>query len=215
MKPTIGRIVHYVLSEHDGVHKGDGPYRSAEGQIASAIITAVWGDTCVNLQVILDGSNHGYDQRRHPDKPGGVEHIAATNRWVTSCCLDESASPAPRTWHWPPREWPDEIRNRAGELTHVGGPVTTRPAFIASGKAAFDRELLELEKSNVVKVPAPAGDKLVMADQPNEVLAIERAPNSHPADGGPKEIVFEGANNVSSDSSTTQSAPEVGLRGAE
>lgn len=197
MKPTIGRIVHYVLSEHDGVHKGDGPYRSAEGQIASAIITAVWGDTCVNLQVILDGSNHGYDQRRHPDKPGGVEHVAATNRWVTSCCLDESASPAPRTWHWPQREWPDEIRNEKGEVTHVASKtaVTRRdkcdeapdPRTRAAGGLAPSLPQREYTFSgvstsgpastqpNVVEVPTPAGDKLVIAEQPNEVLAIEPA----------------------------------------
>jgi len=40
MKPSLGRIVHYV---------------AAAGEIRSAIITRVWNDTCVNLHVFLDG----------------------------------------------------------------------------------------------------------------------------------------------------------------
>lgn len=43
MKPSIGRIVHFVLD-------------STKSPIA-AIIVAVWTDTCVNLRIFRDGSN--------------------------------------------------------------------------------------------------------------------------------------------------------------
>ncbi len=83
MKPTIGRIVHFVQSK---------PWRNGEGIVhLPAIITAVWGDTCVNLQVFTDGTNSD-DQNMSPVK------------WVTSSSLDASATPAVRTWHWPERE---------------------------------------------------------------------------------------------------------------
>jgi hypothetical protein len=82
MKPTIGRIVHYVQNKPAG-------YGDALVHLP-AIITAVWGDTCVNLQVFTDGTNSD-DQNMAPVK------------WITSVSLDESAS-QPRTWHWPERE---------------------------------------------------------------------------------------------------------------
>lgn len=41
MKPSIGRIVHFV---HNGVH-------------LPAIVTKVWSDTCVNLHVFANGSD--------------------------------------------------------------------------------------------------------------------------------------------------------------
>lgn len=84
MKPTIGRIVHFVQKK---------PSMYGEGFIhLPAIITAVWSDTCVNLQVFTDGSNSEEDGTNFP-------HI----KWVTSPSLDESETPQPRTWHWPER----------------------------------------------------------------------------------------------------------------
>ena len=44
MKPTIGRIVHFVNA------LGTNPI--------AAIITAVWTDTCVNLRIFQDGSKY-------------------------------------------------------------------------------------------------------------------------------------------------------------
>lgn len=40
MKPTLGRIVHYV---------------TANGESRAAVITRVHNETCVNLHVFLDG----------------------------------------------------------------------------------------------------------------------------------------------------------------
>ena len=83
MKPTIGRIVHFVQKKPAG-------YGDALVHLP-AIIVGVWGDTCVNLQVFTDGTNSDADE---------------TNRvkWVTSATLDETETPQPRTWHWPERE---------------------------------------------------------------------------------------------------------------
>lgn len=238
MKPTIGRIVHYVLSKHDGVHDGAFPsYRCAEGEIVSAIVTAVWSDTCVNLQVILDGSNHGYDQRRHPDRPGGFENVPATMRWVTSAGYSEWHQP--RTWHWPPREpqdnrvqprnfpderqaWDAEARDR-GEIRRpdpiIIAPVPlaklpereyTFPGVSTSGPVSTENAGHE---GMVVKVPTPAGDKLVMASQANEVLAIERQVAADSQAKAESEAMEEA--NGKTNSGPTESTPEVGLRGTE
>ncbi len=80
MKPTIGRIVHFVQRKPAGY--GDVLV------IIPAIITAVWGDTCVNLQVFTDGTNSD-------------EQNMAPVKWITSATLDESTEPQPRSWHWP------------------------------------------------------------------------------------------------------------------
>ena len=86
MKPTIGRIVHFVQEK---------PYQPKEGPRLMvhlpAIITAVWGETCVNLQVFTDGSN------------SDDANMSAV-KWITSASLDASEAPQPRTWHWPERE---------------------------------------------------------------------------------------------------------------
>lgn len=83
MKPTIGRIVHFVQKRPEGC--GDRLVH------LPAIIVAVWGDTCVNLQVFTDGQNS--------DSEGVV-----SAKWITSVTLDETPSPQARTWHWPERE---------------------------------------------------------------------------------------------------------------
>lgn len=48
-KPSVGRIVHYQPPEYCVSAK-------SKGQPYPAIITHVWGDRCVNLQVMIDGS---------------------------------------------------------------------------------------------------------------------------------------------------------------
>lgn len=89
MKPTIGRIVHFVQEKPPQYQPKDGPRALVH---LPAIIVAVWGDTCVNLHVFTDGSNSEVDGTNFP-----------RTKWVTSAVLDESAT-QPRTWHWPERE---------------------------------------------------------------------------------------------------------------
>lgn len=86
MKPTIGRIVHFVQKK---------PASYGEGVVhLPAIIVAVCGETCVNLQVFTDGSNSE-----------GEHYLPA--KWVTSASYDGTENPQPRTWHWPERESPE------------------------------------------------------------------------------------------------------------
>ena len=81
MKPSIGRIVHFVQKKPEGY---------SEGLVhIPAIIIAVWSDTCVNLQVFTDGSNSE-----------GSDHYQTSVKWITSSSLDETGL-QPRTWHWP------------------------------------------------------------------------------------------------------------------
>lgn len=83
MKPTIGRIVHFVQKRI---------YGSPEQPLITlpAIITAIWSDTCVNLMVFTDGTNSD-------------DSNTVNCKWITSSNLDESENPQERTWHWPPR----------------------------------------------------------------------------------------------------------------
>lgn len=72
MKPTIGRIVIYHCDEEEQKKNNFQP-------TAPAIITKPWSDNCVNLRVILDGTEI---------------------LWKTSCILGE----ANNNWSWPVRE---------------------------------------------------------------------------------------------------------------
>lgn len=89
MKPTIGRIVHFVQDKPSQYQPKDGPKIQAH---LPAIITAVWGNTCVNLMVFTDGSNSEED---------GTNFRCC--KWVTSASLDDTGTQA-RSWHWPERE---------------------------------------------------------------------------------------------------------------
>lgn len=73
-KPSVGRIVHYVLRK-DG---GGAPV------IRPAIITAVCSDTCVNLTVFQDYHN---------------DRLCEMDCHPTSRNLD--AEKGAGTWHWP------------------------------------------------------------------------------------------------------------------
>lgn len=88
MKPTIGRIVHFVQEKPAAYQGAGGPKTMVH---LPAIIVAVWGDTCVNLQVFTDGTNSD-------------EQNMAAVKWVTSSTFDGSETPQARTWHWPERE---------------------------------------------------------------------------------------------------------------
>lgn len=71
--PSVGRIVHYTPSEDKGGKK----------QPRAAIITHVWGPSCVNLHVFPDGS---FGLKSEDSNPTSV-----------------SLGTGPRTWNWPPR----------------------------------------------------------------------------------------------------------------
>ena len=77
MKPTIGRIVHFVNKFGKGK------------EVFPAIITNVWSDTCVNLSVFYDGANHGVPMSQTP--------------FESSVSFDDKPDPDQRTWHWPPK----------------------------------------------------------------------------------------------------------------
>lgn len=74
MKPSIGRIVHYVAYGTPG-----GEYK-AEAHRA-AIITQVHTDTCVDICIL---------------NPTGLF-------FTTSAQFNGDAEPTPGTWHWPER----------------------------------------------------------------------------------------------------------------
>ncbi|MGP3914314.1 hypothetical protein [Nonomuraea sp. 10N515B] len=90
MKPTIGRIVHYTLSEGDvalidqnlPAYAGQGVQRNSvkAGDVYPAVVVRVFdpSTTTANLQVLLDG-NCSY--------------------WATSRTEGEGES----HWSWPPR----------------------------------------------------------------------------------------------------------------
>ncbi len=90
MIPTIGRIVHYRLSENDALRinknwqSGVGGNASSGGDIVPLIIVRVWPDEFgagipgINGQAILDGHD---------------------TLWVTSA--HEGTEPG--QWSWPPR----------------------------------------------------------------------------------------------------------------
>lgn len=75
-KPSIGRIVHYVLpNSHNN-----------KGEIRPAVIVRIRSDTCVSLCVFLDKSN---------------DHIL-NDQDMSSVTLDPEGK-QPRSWNWPPR----------------------------------------------------------------------------------------------------------------
>lgn len=104
MTPTIGRIVHYILSEYDAeqinkrradafknkptivkdatgyvAHVGN---EAKAGQVLPLIITRVWSDTLVNGQLVLDGND---------------------SLWKTSTSEATDDGQAEGHWSWPPR----------------------------------------------------------------------------------------------------------------
>lgn len=84
MKPTIGRIVFYVMSELDSAGVAGIVIRPAM-VVNTRATDLVEGGSKVNLQVFHDGENDG---------------LCGT-LWVAG--IPYSREPKPRTWHWPPR----------------------------------------------------------------------------------------------------------------
>lgn len=82
MKPSIGRIVHYVLTQ--------GPNKGAH---RPAIIVHVWPDSeDVGLQIFTNSDTDGI----HGDEHWPIE-------WEPVVSKDETAERV-GTWHWPERE---------------------------------------------------------------------------------------------------------------
>lgn len=76
VKPTIGRIVHFVVPNEHAIEANNG------AKEVPAMVTNVFGDgTLVNLKVFTDGV---YDT------------------WRTSVHYSEEK--VPYSWHWPERE---------------------------------------------------------------------------------------------------------------
>lgn len=114
MKPSIGRIVHYVLSQQDVDSIQSSRQRMAEllqisagqignsvrvGEVVPAQIVRVWDASTglINGQATLDGFD---------------------TYWLRSCHMDECK--AQGTWHWPERELPivgDSISRMDAELS--------------------------------------------------------------------------------------------------
>lgn len=97
--PSIGRPVHYVL-----------PFGPHKGESRPATIVRVWSDTCVNLQVFLDGSND--------EEPNGLPII-----WKTSVKHEPLEKHEYGTWHWPPYVPPVAV----AEDTRLTGTVDQLP----------------------------------------------------------------------------------------
>jgi hypothetical protein len=86
MKPSLGRIVLVTIGTED-----DAPV------VRPAIVVRVWSDTCVNVQLLADGSN---DDRHVPllGIDGFLERGNAPI-WMTSVCQGDRVG----EWQWPPR----------------------------------------------------------------------------------------------------------------
>lgn len=82
---SIGRIVHVRVGGED-----DSPV------LRPAIIVRVWGDTCVNAIVHLDGRND--DVYGRLDGECG-RHVEVGTVWCTSISLGEGVG----NWRWPAR----------------------------------------------------------------------------------------------------------------
>lgn len=86
MSPTIGRLVHYRISED---------------VVRPAVVVEVHSDTCVNLQVFFDGSNDSPGSSV-PDVRGVTPTVAEREAglgWRTSAVLGTGVG----EWSWPPR----------------------------------------------------------------------------------------------------------------
>lgn len=105
--PSIGRIVHYVLSEEDAVQinrrrtiPSEVAHRIAQnewplgaqahigntvnpGDVFPAIIVRYWGGCLLNLHVFLDGNDTFWATSRHMYDVGGDGYMV------------------PGSWHWP------------------------------------------------------------------------------------------------------------------
>jgi hypothetical protein len=110
MQASIGRIVHYTLTDQDAaaIHSARSDFRDGNSveaaQVYPAMVTRVWNDgdpeMTVNLQVFLDG-NDAY--------------------WATSRAEGEG----PGCWTWPARAEEPEVPEQ-DQVAGTGGVVYER-----------------------------------------------------------------------------------------
>jgi hypothetical protein len=86
MKPSIGRIVHFV---HGGVHY-------------AAIVVKVWSDVCVNLYVLPNGSERLASDRL--SQTHGADDVALVFTSVMRADLNGEGQAPEHSWHWPERD---------------------------------------------------------------------------------------------------------------
>ncbi len=83
MKPTIGRIVTYFVGDWEAKDRDWAPNGPNGHRDHPAVITAVWSDDCVNLQVLFDA--HPVEVRtsmlRLPDAPPGTVMDTSNSGW--------------------------------------------------------------------------------------------------------------------------------------
>ncbi len=110
MIPTVGRIVHYTLSEQDAEtinkRRDDAAARRKNGdvdplgsdcignkaevgQIFPLMIVRVWSEGCVNGQLILDGNDTLWKTSASKATEESIEQA--------------QGGPVVGTWSWPPR----------------------------------------------------------------------------------------------------------------
>ena len=77
MTPSIGRIVHYTLSEFDAdaiqarrTEAGTVANTAAGGQIFPAVVVRTFGGSGANLRVLLDGDDTYWATSRTEGEPG-------------------------------------------------------------------------------------------------------------------------------------------------
>jgi hypothetical protein len=100
MTPTIGRIVIYREGDAEG-HTWGGQHPTSPGHPGTngtrehpAIITRVWGDTCVNLHVFFDAnmSEPRSSALLLPDFPEGVVDVSGNSGWRWPVSSHQKAS---------------------------------------------------------------------------------------------------------------------------
>jgi hypothetical protein len=143
MKPTLGRIVLYVLTAADAeainASRGDEltpqrGNRASEGQIFPSMVVAVWGDgenPAINLKVQLDGTD---------------------TYWATSRLMSDDKTPG--TWHWMEyqkqeagaKEWKEPNPNVAYQVKADLSTTEEAPAESTAPATTTEQTPEELEK---------------------------------------------------------------------
>lgn len=88
MKPSIGRIVQVRIGGTE-----------EEPELRPALVVKVWGDTCINVQTFLDGTNDKQHIASAKDSAvsfGEVDCLRG-HLWATSVCEGVGIG----QWRWP------------------------------------------------------------------------------------------------------------------